>query len=298
MSEFHDRTPSPFEEVRIEQRKQRDALRDRLEDEGADDLVEALSKCGTAIPLLCTCCGITHRVERRCDRKWCPACQRALAARTSLRYEAIVEAIEWPLFVTLTTPNYTDHTVDFVRHVRQSFSRMRRLRWFRKKVRGGVASIEVSNRGNGWHPHIHALMDCRWLAVETPQPGPRLNADAWHKRARAACAEVAEQWSLCLRRTGNVHVRRVFGRDDGSSGPITKEVLKYSVAGSDLLDCPDELAPLIRMLDGCRLVTSWGTMYGHPAAKRPRSAGLPCESCGAIGAWLPEQVALAGWRTG
>lgn len=35
------------------------------------------------------------------------------------------------------------------------------------KVEGGVTSIEVTNKGNGWHPHIHALVLCNdWIDRE------------------------------------------------------------------------------------------------------------------------------------
>lgn len=235
-------------------------------------------------------------MERRCDLKWCPACQRGLAARTSIRYAKVTEELKWPLFVTLTTQNFEDSEKDFLREIRKSFGRLRRLRWFRACVSGGVASIEVTNTGNGWHPHVHALLDAKWFSVTTKQPGPRASRDQWRKRGRQTATEIAEQWSLCLRRPGSVKIRRVWEGPEKDARPVTTEVLKYSVKGSDLLECEDAIAPVIRMLDRCRLVTSWGSMYGHPAAKRPRSCGLPCGNCGGMGTWLPEHVALAGWR--
>lgn len=277
-------------EARKDRKEQRNKLIARLRDEDEDDLADRLSKCGRRLRLHCTSCGHIHDAESRCDLKWCPACQHRLAARTSLRYAGITEQAEWPLFVTFTVENYEDASLDFVRAIRRAFGKLRRLRWWRRCVKGGIASIETTNKGRGWHPHVHALIDCKWLAVQTSQPRPRARKEEWMKRGKEAAREVGEQWALCCGRRGSVKVRRVFGMDQRNAKPITTEVLKYSVKGSDLIASPDPIGPLIRMLDGCRLVTSWGTMYGHPSLKRPKSPGLACAACGVKGEWMPDEV--------
>lgn len=277
-------------QIRRERAEMRAKLIARLESEDADDLAARLKRCGQRLVLHCTCCGQTRESETRCDLKWCPACQHRLATRTGLRYAGITAAAQWPLFVTFTVQNYDESSFDFVRHVRRSFGKLRRLRWWKRCVTGGIASIEVTNKGRGWHPHVHALIDSKWLSVTVPQPRPRSPKAVWTAAGKRSAAEVGEQWELCCGRNASVKVRRVFGMDQRNSKPITMEVLKYSVKGSDLVDCPDAIAPLIRMMDGCRLVTSWGTMYGHQALKRPKGVGLECNQCGAIGEWLPDSV--------
>lgn len=275
----------------------REALRCRLVNDGDHDLAARLTKCGQTLNLLCTCCGQLKPVLTRCDLKWCPSCQPALSARTAARYEAITAECDWPLFVTWTTKNFDDNTLNFVRHVRRSFAKLRRLRWWKRRVQGGVASIEVTNIGNGWHPHVHSLLDCQWLAVDEAKPRIGASKAEWKNKARRVGMELAEQWSLCLARPGSVKVRRVWARDGGDSKPVTSEVLKYSCKGTDLVECEERPGSLIRMLDGCRLVTSWGTFYGHPATKRQHKAGAPCDKCGAKSAWLPEAAMEKMWGT-
>jgi Replication protein len=272
-------------------REKRKELLERLEAEGADDLADRLRKCGEPVGLTCTRCGKHHFVEKRCDLKWCPSCQRGLATRTSIRYEQITRDCQWPIFVTFTVRNFTkkDQAFDFVRGIRRAFTKLRRLRWFKRCVKGGVASIEVTNRGKGWHPHIHALMDCAWFYVSRSRPAHHLSHEAKKKIYKANLEEIREQWSLCLNRPGRIFLRRVYGRDDRSAQPITREVLKYSCKGDELLECEEDVSPLIRMLDGCRLVTSWGSFYRHPAAKRPKLPPRPCE-CGALGCYITDDA--------
>jgi len=266
----------------------REELITRLDSENRPDLASRLAKCGQPLRLLCNGCLAPREVFTRCDLKWCPSCQRAIAARTAQRYAAIASECQWPLFVTFTCEHDVDDDVALLRSVRRAHTKLRRLRWWKKCVAGGVISYEVTNKGaNGWHPHGHALIDCRWLSVTESTPGRGADAATWKRKARRAVEEVAAQWSLCLGRRGSVKVRRVFAGDDGSIGAAVHEVLKYSVKGSELVSAPVPIAGLIDVLDRTRLVCSWGSFYRHPAVKRQRSAPAMC-GCGCAD-WAPEE---------
>lgn len=266
----------------------RRALQDRLEGEGEDGLAAKLEKCGVPVPMVCTDCGARRVALTRCDLKWCPSCQPALAARTVERFRPCAEAARWPLFVTFTTKGYRE--VKGIRELRRAWARFRRLRWFRAVVPGGACAFEVTRKAKTWHVHIHALFDCRWFAVR--EPAPRIGASAEEIRAKGAraVAEVAEQWTLACRRRSSVKVRRVFSRDAGDIAPAIREVFKYSVKGAELADAKKvrgPIGPLIRELSATRLITSFGTFFGK-ARKRER-APRPCE-CGAFGCTVPEFV--------
>lgn len=269
----------------------RRALRERLlaelEDEGADDLAARLRKCGEEIGINCTACGAHHTVQKRCDLKWCPTCQPLLARRTVERFAPIMPRIQWPLFVTLTTRNYA--TADGAREVRRAFTRLRRHRWWKRAVAGGVAQVEVSNRGKGWHPHVHALCDCRWLSITVPSPRIGATTQQWKEAARRACEEVAAAWSDALGgRRASVKVRRVWRRDGGDITGAMKEVLKYSVS-PDTLDRPvAEIIQCIRALDRTRNLVSWGNLYRRPELTR-KKAPLACK-CGAIGTFITDSA--------
>lgn len=248
---------------------------DRLDSEGADDLADKLRKCGEKIDLVCIGCGDCKTAKTRCDRKWCPSCAPKLASATVAKYRKLVEEMDWPLFVTFTVKNYDEPDV---RPLRRAWGKLRRLRWFKRCAIGGIAAFECTAKNEGYHWHIHALIDCHWLAVTALPPARTASKAEWIKRGKIAAKEVGEQWSLCTTRPSSVHVRRVWKRDGGDVTKACMEVMKYAVTAESLLTMREPVAPMLRLLSGTRLVTSFGTCFGK-APKAPKRPPLVCK-CG------------------
>jgi hypothetical protein len=182
--------------------------------------------------------------------------------------------VRWPLFVTFTVQHDASDDWDLIRTVRRGMTKLRRQRWFKKAVRGGIDAFEAQNDKGGLHPHCHALFDCRWFAITVP-------------------GEIAEQWRLCVGRKGSIKVRRVWKRDGGDIGAALAEVIKYSVCGSDIAQMQIEKAvQLIRVLDRTRMLCSHGTLFRHPEIRRQKSAPAMCK-CGAAD-WFPEALVDRG----
>lgn len=270
-----------------EAEKLRQILHDRLYDEGAITLANKIAKCGEEVPLNCTGCGRRRVGRTRCDQRWCPVCQRALAARTSLRYAAIAQECQWPLVCTFTTTHTKDSFLS-PKEIRRAFTKLRRLRWWKAAVKGGVAAFELTDTGKGWHTHVHALLDCRWLSVRETPPAAHATAEAKRAKAKRSLREVSQQWTLCTGRKATVHARRGRG-GSAQIGSIAQEVLKYAVKGSDLVAMKGPVAPVIRSMAGSRLVVSWGNFYRHEAVKRPKPAPAMCQ-CGCSDWMLERQV--------
>ena len=141
---------------------------------------------------------------------------------------------------------------------------MRRLRWWKKRVLGGVVAIEVTRLSTkerkrrklsvttdqGWHPHVHGLLDCDWLAVDESKPGPTATKEQWKRKATAAANELAEQWSLCLGRSWINQGPQ--GLDDGHRG--------------DRRSCSRSAEIFLQGKRSCR--------NGRPARQAHRNAGL------------------------
>lgn len=269
---------------RIQLRKE---LLAKLRKEGRTDLSARLAKCGEPITLRCTGCTAGRECFTRCDLKWCPSCQHALASRTADRYRRIMDKFQWPLRVTLTAKNFAYCDTDATRTIRRAWGKLRRLRWFKRAVKGGVTAFEITDTGKGFHVHAHALFDCRWLAVTKTAPRIGATKEEWAKAGKIAAREVGEQWSLCCGRPASMQVRRVWTRDDGDIGPALAETVKYSCKGTDLVKCSNA-GRIIDQLDGTRMITSFGSCFGLPEFRRRRSAPAMCQ-CGCT-SWLPEAV--------
>lgn len=262
---------------------------ERLEEEGEDEFARKLGNCGEPIKLHCTSCGHIHSAERRCSLKWCPVCQRKRAAQRSLRYERGAVEMQWPMHVTLTRSNVSDLDRTDISSLKKAFKQLRRQAIWKHNVKGGLVSLELTNTGKGWHPHLHVLADCEWLAIDTPRP------KKYHSRAtkkllfQQAAEELQQAWSACIGQLiSSVKIRRC----DGATA--VREVLKYSVKGSDLADSPDPIGPAIRAITDGRLCTPFGSMYGKrlitaAEAKPP----CPCPSCTKTGTWMIDAAVQA-----
>lgn len=296
--------------IRAERAAQRQLLLDRLRDDGDDDLARRLAKCGLPLRLVCTSCGTTRLSATRCDLKWCPSCQYGLATAAAERFARIATVAKWPLRVTFTARNFGYDEAWPRREVRRDgqtstvpvspirwirtvawSERLRRQTWWRARVTGGVLGFEVTDTGRGYHVHAHSLLDCRWLAVTEKEPGRGAGKAVWAARGKAAATEVGDQWRLCCQRDASVQVRRVWTRD-GDIRQAIIETVKYSTKGSDLVGSVRPPGALIRLLDGCRMVSSFGSFFGRAECKRIHSAGCACGECGAVGTILPEDIAI------
>lgn len=270
------------------QEEQRKALIERLESEGAYDLTKPLNNCGLSLPLTCTGCGSIHETVTHCMARYCPSCQPLVAVERVNRWNHAIESIKWPLFVTLTIPNSEDP--EQLRFLKDRWSKFRRRKIISTKVRGGVATFEVTNKGNGWHPHLHSIMDCRWLAVHTPEPHWNDSATVKASKCRQAQEELSAAWADMIgEETGIVWIRRVYGNG------IIKEVMKYAAKGSELIESPDAIAPMLRVLKSTRTLAGWGSMYPLPPLDEEEAPKVGCEGCGAIRSFIPSEIA---WTMG
>ena len=279
--------PTPAESAAAAAATARTSLRELLESTGAHDLAAKLAKCEEPLPLRCVCCGQAKVVETRCRKRWCPVCARKLAAEKVARYQSVIDRMESPLFVTLTQRS-TALAVDGIRSLRKAFTKFRRLKWWNDiKVKGGLAGIEITWTNEGFHPHIHALLDCPWMAVRTPAPQRGQTAQERKRRTEQSQRELSVEWG------------RVIGQESGvvwvakAKEGTAREVLKYSVAPAELLEMGSKAEELIRAMAGSRLLSAWGSCYGKIKEWEAEDAApvhVPEDACCNNPQFLPEMV--------
>jgi hypothetical protein len=149
-----------------------------------------------------------------------------------------------------------------------------------------VATYEITNKGNGWHPHLHAIFDCRWLSLHVPEPLRTDPSQVVASKCRLAQEELSALWAKQIsQKKSIVHVKRIFDPKN-----IAREVLKYAMKGSDLVNSPDPIAPLLRSIKGTRMLAGWGSMWPMPELDEEEPAKIACDKCHAEGSYLPESV--------
>lgn len=216
---------------------------------GETKLADALRRCGNYLVFrdyftvgqirlssICTC--QKHLI--------CPLCAIRRGAKAVRVYSAkVAELVQSdpelkPYLVTFTVRNGPDLRERFRHlafHLRAYHKRRKgaRQKGEVRKASAAVWSYEFTNRGNGWHPHVHAI----WLCRQAPD---------MHR--------LRDEWHALTGDSFMVDVSPIMG------DPIDAflEVFKYAVKFSDLED-PDRLEAY-QVLKGKRLQGSFGAFRG------------------------------------
>lgn len=180
----------------------------------------------------------------------CPLCAIRRGAKVLRSYLERFEAVQVerpdlkPYLVTLTVKNGSD-LAERVGHLRNGVRTMFRQRRNAaaglrapvefSKSEGGFHSFEVTNKGNGWHPHVHMV----WLC-STPPCADALSAE-WQ-------AITGDSFVVDVRPFGDDHVSAFM------------EVCKYALKFSDLSLSDNWHA--YEVMRGMRLVDCHGLFRG------------------------------------
>jgi hypothetical protein len=164
-------------------------------------------------------------------------------------YLESVEAIKRPKLLTLTLRNVPTLTRKYIRGLRKSFTKLMHRKWYKERVRGGLQTIEIVNKGNGWHVHMHVLLDAEYL----PQK------------------KIAKDW---LEITGDSFMVDI--REAGTVKEGLKYCLKYLSKAPVLSGHEEEYREAVK---GLRLVQPFGSLYGDLVMRLP---SVPCPECGSV----------------
>jgi hypothetical protein len=216
------------------------------------------SRCGLDAQIfVCKSCGERHEFKYRCTLKWCPRCQWQLAEVKKKFLVEWAKNVPDPLHMILTQKNWKILTRKKLDWLTERSAMLRASKCF-KKVRGGCVSVEVTNIGNGWHPHNHWLLDVDWIDY----------------------GAVRRTWS------------KLVGQEDSScefvrvkNSDFVQEVCKYVVEGSEMASWDAELiAEFVLAVRGKRFFTPFGNLRKageqiRAILRQQAGEGFTCE-CG------------------
>lgn len=202
---------------------------------GSGKQLDNFQRCGVE-ELYCTCtgCAKTEVFYYNCNRKWCPLCAVRLAKLRATKLKLWAATIHQPKHLVLTMRNFTVLTRPKIRQFQKALLKLRRLKIW-KSVKGGCASLEITNGKEGWHLHAHLLLDVRWLDM----------------------AALSIQWgNLVGQEFGIVKIKDCRGTD------YLAEVSKYVCKGSELATWPGEqIWEFINAIKGCRFFFAFGSLF-------------------------------------
>lgn len=263
---------------------QKDELEIRLRFWGETALADKLAECTRPILLGCTSCGERSDGFVSCKRRWCPVCARRKSAERVERFKQVTATFRWPMHVTLTRINDYDLTPEKIKAFTRAFAKLRRRRVWKNCTKGGISGLEITNKGHGWHVHGHALIDCEWLGNKTRPPARGSSRDHRQIVYQQAAAEFGAVWAKILgQEVASIKIRRC------EPSEAIKEVLKYAVKPSDLIDFPENPATLIRAMESCRMLSTFGSCWGFKFEK-PEREKTACPCCGLDSPCIPVDV--------
>jgi len=181
-----------------------------------------------------------------CQLRLCPMCISRRAKRAAYKLSQVLDHVEAEhgamfLFLTLTIRNVDgDHLGDGIGQLTRAWARLMDHRHIKAAVKGWFRTVEITRKGKGYHPHIHAI-----LAV-TPEYFPRKNGlfighDEWVRRWRLA---------LGVDYDPSVRIQTAKAKGEVAGGRAAAlEAAKYAVKDEDYIDPKlkdDEAAQIVK----------------------------------------------------
>ena len=125
---------------------------------GLDKFYNRYASCGTTQYIRCKSCGNHHAIKIRCGLRICAECADFRFKKLLKQYgQVLVSGFRYrPKFLTLTLRNTNILSTEIFRWISHAFLLLRRRL---KTIRGGIRTIELTKRGNGWHVHLHTIID-------------------------------------------------------------------------------------------------------------------------------------------
>lgn len=190
----------------------------------------------------------------------CPFCARRRAAKATEKAIPKIETLLSenphliPVMITLTVKNGPDLKERYD-HLKNAYRRLqdRRRDFFKKgvgrtefrKIQGAMASYEVTNKGKGWHPHIHMF------ALIDSYIDQKALSREWHE-------VTGDSKVVGITRIRPSNSPEIPGVMDITTGIL--EVLKYAVKFQDL--SLEDTWHAFQTLRGKRLLDSFGCLRG------------------------------------
>lgn len=243
----------------------RQDLIDELRSRGFYKEAEKLERCHTQLVFWrCNTCGAVKIGGNSCNSRVCPTCGYLMKRRLVKQYQNALSHLPKCYQVklkllTLTLQNVEELSFDTVgnpnifKESREAFNRFQRRKVVSKVLHGGIYNIEVTNKGQGWNVHIHALVSMDYLEVACPGMKACKNREDEKEFEKNHCQGCPNK---CLRRLWQE-----------SSGSTIVDIRKVKDAHKAVFEVVGYLAKPVPLADPKLLVDWWLAMRKKPLIK-------------------------------
>jgi hypothetical protein len=188
--------------------------------------------------------GIVRVTSNHCRNRWCPMCASSRANAVSAQVQEWLNKASFPKMLTLTLAHSDRPLFDQIKELYSAFRKLRKLKYFRERVKGGIWFFQVprSKDRTAWHPHLHCVIEGDFID------------NNW----------IAREW---LRITGHSKIIHVTLLRDFKAA--AKEIARYASRPNRLENLSDESAcELVRACRSLRTCGTWGS--GRSCSLRPQ----------------------------
>jgi len=205
-----------------------------------------LNECRTRmIYYECVECGSIGWSLNHCGMRVCPYCAGRMKVKLLAKYEKGISRLKdfyksRLKLLTLTLKNVPAlQAPDFnaISQIKDAFYRLRKRPVLRKKIYGGLYGVEATNKGNGWHVHIHALISSEFIKDACKEMKEAQNRQEEQNLERENCPCCKKK---CLRRlwqeeTGSTVIDIKKANTDGIIEVIGYIAKPFSTKNAELL---------------------------------------------------------------
>jgi hypothetical protein len=206
----------------------------------------------------CGHCGKSWWVVTRCKLRVCPLCEYEVAKKRGEFLLQITSEMKYPKQLTLTLPVRQKELREGILKLRKAWNRIRRWKLF-ERMTGGAYHIEAKAKPDGWHVHMHILMDAPYLPYQQI-------FTAWCKVLKVNFVEIDI-------RTCKVEAQKSY-------------LAKHTTKNVHMEGLPENIVEWYEQTKGLRLFEVFGTFRARMLAqklreKEERAQAVKCPYCGA-----------------
>lgn len=131
-----------------------------------DRIASTLRDCHqTRVLACCRACHGAWYVLHKCRQRVCPICSaKVFRTRAEFLRRAAAQC-KHPKLITLTQPLVENHPREAITKIRDAFAKLRKTECW-KSVTAGAYTIEVIPKPEGWHIHMHVLVNSEYIPYQ------------------------------------------------------------------------------------------------------------------------------------